>query len=157
MTDENTISQASNIEDTSKIIRFILHEQAQCVLATQRDGNIYQHLMAYAFNENLTTIYFASFENTNKVKNILQNASVSMLWDNRTGNNADHTDGFALSAQGRAQFIESEQQPEIRDLLLKRNDSLSQLMSQKDTQIIAVIIKNYHLVLGYTKSSFYEP
>ncbi|MCG8673003.1 MAG: hypothetical protein MI867_26650 [Pseudomonadales bacterium] len=85
------------------------------------------------------------------------NPQVSMLWDNRTGNNTDHTDGFALSAQSEVQFMEPESQHEIRELLLERNESLGPLLSHKDSTIIAVNIDNYHLVLGYTESYFYQP
>ena len=36
---------------------------------------------------------------------MVDNPSVSMLWDNRTGNLADHADGLLITASGNATLL----------------------------------------------------
>lgn len=144
--------------DPGPIIRSILLEQVQCVLATQNDQRLFQHLMAYGLEESLATIYLVSFRNTRKVSNMLAYPSVSLLWDNRTGNNRDHTEGFALTAQGQARLVlDKDAQSDIRQQLLNRNASLANLLKEQGAVLIAVDIDSYHLALGYTQSFFYQP
>ena len=143
------------------MIRSILHEQVQCVMATQSEGALFQHLMAYAFEEGLSTVYFASLATTRKVTNIRVDPQISLLWDNRTGNNKDHVSGFALTAMGYAQTLDNDQLcshgPHPAKRLRQRNASLSGLLDQDDAVILAVSIQRYHLVKGYTESYEYIP
>ena len=138
-------------------IRSILDNQVQCVLATQKDGLIFQHLMAYDMDETLATIFLASFRKTRKVENMMANPQVSLLWDNRTGNNSDHADGFALSAQGNARLLDSAAQASAKAQLLKRNDSLQAMLENDDAVLVAIDVTHYHLALGYSETFFYEP
>jgi general stress protein 26 len=147
-TDERSVAQK---------IHAILSLQVQCVLATQHADNLYQHLMAYAMAESLATIYLASFRQTQKVNNMQRNPNVSLLWDNRTGNNTDHTDGFALAAQGCAKIMNTSAQGQVRQQVLSRNDSLAGLLNQENAVLISIDIQSYHLAIGYSKSLFFRP
>lgn len=138
-----------------EIIQSILSQQVQCVLATQCQGKLYQHLMAYAMSENLATITLASFRHTQKVNNIGSEPNVGLLWDNRTGNNKDHTDGFALSAQGAARILGLS--CPLTQPLLDRNASLQSLLSHDDAVIIAIRIESYHLAIGYAQTFRFSP
>ena len=64
----------------------LLAEQAQCVLATMDDIRPCQHMMAYAYSDDLFTIYLATLMDTRKFRNMLSNPRVSMMWDNRSVN-----------------------------------------------------------------------
>ena len=86
----------------------LLNQQAQCVLATLGDKELALHLMAYAISTDLDEIYLASLENTQKVKNMRANPNVTCLWDNRTGNNNDHTKGLAMTGFGKAHELTGE-------------------------------------------------
>ncbi|MFT6407447.1 MAG: nitroimidazol reductase NimA-like FMN-containing flavoprotein, partial [Arenicella sp.] len=44
----------------------LLGQQAQCVLATMDETGPCQHVMAYAYSEDLFTIYLATYMDTRK-------------------------------------------------------------------------------------------
>ena len=135
----------------------LLDRQAQCVLATQGDQGVALHLMAYAFSEDLKNIYMASLANTQKVSNMRSRPKVTCLWDNRTGNNRDHVEGLAVSGFGQARALNSKAAQPIADLLLERNASLKNLLSQPSSVIFAIHIDRYQWVEGYTRSIVYKP
>lgn len=135
----------------------LLSQQAQCVLATQGDKQPALHLMAYAFSADLDEIYLASKSGTQKVKNMYNNPNVTCLWDNRTGNNSDHTEGFALSGFGKASELSDQPAQFAADLLQQRNPSLKQLLTDPAVLIFAISIESYQWVEGYTRAMSYCP
>ena len=135
----------------------LLNQQVQCVLATLGDKEIALHLMAYAFATDLDEIYLASLENTQKVKNMRDCPDVTCLWDNRTGRNADHIDGLAMSGFGLARESTGQAEQSARRLLLKRNATLKPLLFDPSVVIFTIHITRYHWVEGYTRSMIYEP
>jgi len=54
-----------------------------CVLATSREGRPHCSLMAYFSDGNAEWIYMVTHRATTKYKNLLSNAQVSLLVDNR--------------------------------------------------------------------------
>jgi nitroimidazol reductase NimA-like FMN-containing flavoprotein (pyridoxamine 5'-phosphate oxidase superfamily) len=135
----------------------VLNQQIQCVLATLGDKELALHLMAYAFSENLDEIYLASLENTQKVKNMRGNPKVTCLWNNRTGNNTDHTEGLAMSGFAKARELTGEDNQTALHLLSQRNATLKPLMSDPSVIIFALHIDRYQWVEGYTRVVIYEP
>jgi nitroimidazol reductase NimA-like FMN-containing flavoprotein (pyridoxamine 5'-phosphate oxidase superfamily) len=135
----------------------LLNQQVQCVLATLNDKEQALHLMAYAISTELDEIYLASLESTQKVTNMRANPNVTCLWDNRTGNNADHTAGLAMSGFGRARELTGEYARLARSLLLQRNATLQELLSDPTVVIFSLRINRYQWVEGYTRVIIYEP
>ncbi|MFT6051807.1 MAG: nitroimidazol reductase NimA-like FMN-containing flavoprotein [Halioglobus sp.] len=135
----------------------LLNQQAQCVLATLGDKELALHLMAYAISMQLDKIYLASLENTQKVKNMRANPNITCLWDNRTGNNADHTAGLAMSGFGQARELTGKSARSALRLLLRRNATLKPLLSDPTVVIFALHIDRYQWVEGYTRVIIYEP
>ena len=135
----------------------LLNQQVQCVVATLGDKELALHLMAYAISSELDEIYLASLENTQKVKNMRANPNVTCLWDNRTGNNADHTAGLAMSGFGQARELLGQSAVTARRLLLERNATLQPLLSEPSAVIFALHIDRYQWVEGYTRVIIYEP
>jgi nitroimidazol reductase NimA-like FMN-containing flavoprotein (pyridoxamine 5'-phosphate oxidase superfamily) len=135
----------------------LLKQQAQCVLATLGDEELALHLMAYAISTDLDEIYLASLENTQKVKNMRANPNVTCLWDNRTGKNDDHIAGLAMSGFGKAHELTAESARSAQRLLLQRNATLKQLLSEPSIVIFALQIDRYQWVEGYTRVIIYKP
>ncbi|MFQ3325342.1 MAG: putative pyridoxamine 5'-phosphate oxidase family protein [Pseudomonadales bacterium] len=140
-----------------KTVASLLNEQVQCVLATLSDKELALHLMAYAVSAELDQIYFASLENTQKVKNMRANPNVTCLWDNRTGSNTDHTRGLAMSGFGQAGELTGEPALAAQQLLLQRNATLKALLSEPTLVLFAIHIGRYQWVEGYTRVLIYEP
>jgi nitroimidazol reductase NimA-like FMN-containing flavoprotein (pyridoxamine 5'-phosphate oxidase superfamily) len=135
----------------------LLNQQVQCVLATLGDKELALHLMAYAVSTLLDEIYLASLENTQKVKNMRNCPNVTCLWDNRTGNNADHTAGLAMSGFGVARELTGKAARSAMHLLLQRNATLKPLLSDPTVVTFALHIDRYQWVEGYTRVVIYEP
>jgi nitroimidazol reductase NimA-like FMN-containing flavoprotein (pyridoxamine 5'-phosphate oxidase superfamily) len=135
----------------------LLNQQVQCVLATLGDKELALHLMAYAISSDLDEIYLASLENTQKVKNMRNNPNVTCLWDNRTGNNDDHTAGLAMSGFGETRELSGESALAAQRLLLQRNATLEKLLSNPSVVIFALHIDRYQWVEGYTRVLIYKP
>lgn len=135
----------------------LLDQQAQCVLATQGEPELGLHLMAYAFSKDLDQIYIASLGHTYKVENIRSHSHVTLLWDNRTGNNTDHIQGLAISAFGNAIELDGEPAIKAAKLLGERNTSLEKLLTTNNVVIFAINIDRYQWVKGYSEVVTYRP
>ncbi|MFT4822737.1 MAG: nitroimidazol reductase NimA-like FMN-containing flavoprotein [Halioglobus sp.] len=138
-------------------ITSLLDQQVQCVLATLGDQQPALHLMAYAFSTDLDEIYIASKPDTHKVRNMRNHPNVTCLWDNRTGNNNDHTQGLAMSGFGKARELTGDAARSIADLLLQRNATLKQLLADPAVLMFAIAIESYQWVEGYTLAMSYQP
>ncbi|MFK8020404.1 MAG: pyridoxamine 5'-phosphate oxidase family protein [Pseudomonadales bacterium] len=143
--------------DLEATIHSLLECQVQCVLATMFDNRPYQHLMAYAFDVSLQSIYVASLRDTEKVENMLRVPAVSLFWDNRTGSIQDHTEGLALTASGHAELLDTEERSSANHALLARNSTLANLLNNVDVAIFAIRVSRYSLALGYTSKQEYLP
>lgn len=139
------------------LITDLLQNQVQCVLATAASTQPCLHLMAYAFDQALQELYFASYANTGKINNIAQNSQVAVLWDNRTAQHRDHVEGLALTATGQARQLAGTQHEDISHLLLLRNPTLSRLLSDRRSTTFAVAVTHYRLVRGYGEIHDYIP
>ena len=127
----------------------LLGQQAQCVLATMDDTGPCQHVMAYAYSEDLFTIYLATYMDTRKFRNMLSNPKVSMIWDNRKGGIQDHVDGYSLTVTGIAELLEGRAQDKPRAAILSRNLTLDKLLSQEKCRLFSVVLEEYTLTRGY--------
>jgi nitroimidazol reductase NimA-like FMN-containing flavoprotein (pyridoxamine 5'-phosphate oxidase superfamily) len=127
----------------------LLGQQAQCVLATMDETCPCQHLMAYAFSEDLFTIYLATYMDTRKFRNMLSNPNVSMIWDNCKGRIQDHVDGYSLTATGMADLLEGQAQEKARRAILSRNATLDNLLSHANCRLFSVSLEEYTLTRGY--------
>jgi uncharacterized pyridoxamine 5'-phosphate oxidase family protein len=134
----------------------ILDQQIQCVLATLEGNQPCQHMMAFAYAEDLSRIYLATYMDTRKYRNMLSSPGVSILWDNRSGRDEDHIDGFSLIALGRAKLLPDDLQIEIRKLLLERNPSLNLLLDDASSRIFEVSVEDYQWTRGYREVFHYS-
>ena len=139
-------------------IRQLLHSQVQCVLATQGEQHRpVMHLMAYAFAEDLATIYCVSPSGTRKVNNIQNNPAVSLLWDNRTGNTADHVQGFSLLAECDTSINAVADVAPLAQALLERNPQLTHLIADPQSLIFSFKVAQYIWVEGYNHTYCWQP
>ena len=135
--------------ELSTEISVLLRQQAQCVLATMDETGPCQHLMAYAFSEDLFTIYLATYMDTRKFRNMLSNPNVSLMWDNRIGSVQDHVDGYSLTATGIAELLEGQPREIASEALLSKNSTLDNLLSDVNCQLFSVSLKEYTWTRGY--------
>ena len=130
-------------------ISVLLSQQDQSVLATMNETGPCQHLMAYAFSEDLFTIYLATYMDTRKFRNMLSNPNVSLMWDNRIGSIKDHVDGYSLTATGIAELLEGQPREIASEALLSKNSTLGNLLSNANCQLFSVSLNEYTWTRGY--------
>ncbi len=147
------------MKDLQLKIHEVLSSQIQLVLATQDKDYPMMHLMAYAYDDSLQNIYLASRSKTRKIQNMLNQARVSLLWDNRTGKLSDHIDGFSLLAICESSILNSDLNSEmvskvdrVRQRLLHRNPTLEPLLGEQDCLLIELRVTQYDLTLGYQQT-----
>jgi len=143
--------------DLKKEIFTILDRQIQCVLATLQNDQPCQHMMAFAFAEDLSRIFLATYMNTRKYRNMIANPRVSILWDNRSGSASDHVDGLSLIALGRAELLSGSMQAEVRELMLKRNPALQALLENESCKLFMILIEDYQCTKGYQQVLHFNP
>ena len=88
----------------------LLDAQLVGVLATNQStpthsGQPYTSLMAFAHTPDLHYLIIATLKETQKHANLLQNACLSLLIDNRCNSVADYQQAVAISVIGRAEII----------------------------------------------------
>lgn len=130
-------------------IRHLLRTEQLAVLATQRLGQPYASLMAFASSPDLKTILVATGRATRKYRNLRQEPRVSLLFDNRANNEADFHAASALTAVGRAETASAEESPELQALYLERHPYLEQFLAAPTTILLKIRISHYLLVTRF--------
>ena len=139
-------------------VRTMLRSQVQCVLATATPkGQPATHLMAYAFSDDLRRVFMASGRHSQKIEDVRANPSVSLLFDNRTGNISDHGDGMLVTASGRAALCEKSQHELDRLHLLQRNPNMDSFLTREDVTVFSVAVDTYAVVVGYGQPELVKP
>lgn len=127
-------------------IRHLLSMQQLAVLSTQRDGHPYSSLMAYAYTPDLKSIIVATGKSTRKHQNILQEARVSLLIDNRTNSINDFHEAEALTVLGKTEIIEESDRSEFQILYLNRHPYLEKFLTSPSTAFLKINVYHYLLV-----------
>lgn len=129
-----------------------------CVLATAAGGAPHCSLMAYATDEDCSEIYMATLRNTQKVKNLLENPSVSLLIDTREEHKGLHRrEAKAMTIAGTCELIEEEAKKRlVRSMLMERHPHLNEFLNHQDAVFLCVRIASFLLLNGLTDAYFEE-
>ncbi len=127
-------------------IGHLLASQQLTVLATQRDGQPYSSLMAFAHTEDLRTIVVATGQASRKFANIERDPRVSLFFDDRSNTPADFHHATALTALGVARKCARGQGAELRELYLGRHPYLEPFVTAPATSLLAITVNHYLLV-----------
>ena len=88
-------------------IRALMIEQLYAVLCTQGGGQPYGSVIAFAANQELNTVVFATPIATRKFRLLSECARVALVVDNRTASPGDLSSTHAVTATGRAVNIQN--------------------------------------------------
>lgn len=135
--DDNIIRQA---------IEAILSSQNLAVLATERQGQPYSSLMAYAHTLDLQTIVVATGKATRKHINLLGESRVSLLIDTRTNSTADFHAASALTVIGRAEPVKEEEIETYQRLYLAKHPYLRSFIQAPTTSVFKIAVRHYLMV-----------
>ena len=149
---------ASDDTSVARRVEAMLTSQVQCVLATTAaDLAPATFLMAYAASPCLRHVFVATPLRARKAQQMLDRPTVSLLWDNRTGNLADHGDGLLVSATGQAVVSAPEELPSATQYFLARNPNMADFMASDGVGIFKIRVSSYEVVEGYGRPQQWVP
>lgn len=124
----------------------LLSGQPLAVLSTQRNGQPYSSLMAFAHTPDLGVVVVATGKSTRKYQNIIRDSRVSLLVDNRSNNEEDFHAAAALTVLGVAKNIESDERQEFETIYLERHPYLRKFLHAPTTSFIKIEVHCYLMV-----------
>jgi uncharacterized pyridoxamine 5'-phosphate oxidase family protein len=132
----------------NKYIRDILEANRFAVLATECDGQPHASLVAVTATHNDKILIFATYRNTRKYSNLIQNGKVAILFENRESFNTDEKEIQVLTAFGNAEEVEFIDIEENKHTHALRHPELANFLSTGDCAVFHVKVDAYQAVTG---------
>ena len=136
-------------DDIKYILRQLFETQSLAVLATQKAGQPYASLVAFAADSDLKRIYFATPTATRKFANIQSEPRVAMLINSSENDPSDFHRAVAATVQGSIEIVEDPTKKTILKLYLKRHPYLSDFVSSPSCALLCVNVTSYFLVRNF--------
>ena len=143
-------------KEVQERIRGLLRQQRLAVLSTQRDGQPYSSLMAFAYTPNLKKLLVATGKKTRKYQNILKESRVSLLVDNRSNSEEDFAEALAVTISGTAQEVETGNYRKYAEIYLSRHPYLENFLSAPSTSFLQIAVDSYLIVSQFQHVSEYR-
>jgi hypothetical protein len=135
----------------------LLSTQLQGVLATQYHTEPYTSLMAFAHTTDLRYLLLATYRESRKHANLLLNAQVSVLIDNRTNTAADYDTAVAISVAGHAESIAPAELPALQACYLAKHPLLVGFVSAADCALLRVKVSSYRVISQFQALEVWTP
>ena len=120
-------------------LRALNENQYFGVLATNDKGQPYTSLISFAITPDLKTVIFATPEETQKFKNILNTGKVAILIDNRAGTRKNLMATEAITVIGRAQRVQrGKTWDKLAAIYLEKHPDLEEFVQADTTALVAV-------------------
>ena len=129
------------IEDTLQTNRF-------AVLATENNGQPHACFIAITPSDDFTHLIFATYRNTRKYNNLLNNRKVAILFENRSTKSLSQPDITVLTAFGNAVEVDITISDIARQAHLLRHPELEPFILSPDCAIFKVTVNAYQVVRG---------
>jgi nitroimidazol reductase NimA-like FMN-containing flavoprotein (pyridoxamine 5'-phosphate oxidase superfamily) len=124
----------------------LLASQRSAVLATQRDGQPYCSLMAFAATADLRTLIIATLRATRKYANLVAEPRVSLLVDNRANQAADTQAALAVTVMATATEVDPAARGRLEQIFLAKHPHLEDFIRLPDCAIVKIQVEKYYLV-----------
>jgi len=125
-------------------IRALMLEQPYAVLCTEGRGQPYGSMIAFAANQELNTVVFATPVATHKFRLLTACDQVALVVDNRTHFTRESTSIHAVTAMGSAVILEQrELKDEWRRLLIDKHPQMQDFIRAPGTALIRIDILRY--------------
>lgn len=128
-----------------KKIKYLFESQILGVIATDNNGQPYVNLVAFAYTKDLKNIIFATKKNTTKYKNIIKNAKISILIDNRQNTPSDFEKAVSLTALGDATEI-TLNTTFYKKVFLNKHPNLLSFIDSSDSALVKIQVEKYQYV-----------
>jgi hypothetical protein len=129
------------IEDVLKLNKF-------AVLATEGNGQPHTSLIAITPFESFRQLIFATYRNTLKYRNLVNNSKVAVLIESRDANMKGLQKSIVLTIIGQSEEIGIAENESAYRAHLKRHPQMKSFMLSSDCVIIRIIAQSYQVVYG---------
>jgi uncharacterized pyridoxamine 5'-phosphate oxidase family protein len=137
-----------------KLIQGALQTCRFAILATESDGQPHTSLIAITPFENFRQLIFATYRNTLKYRNILNNNKVAVLIESRDANMKGPPKSIVLTIIGHTEEIVMEDNESAYQAHLKKHPEMESFMLSSDCALIRVIAQSYQVVHGIDEISW---
>jgi heme iron utilization protein len=127
-------------------IRELFLLQRLAVLSTRNAEQPYSNLICFVASDDLRHILFATTRSTRKYANLMREARVALLVDNRSNDPADTFRARAVNALGVARELEGDQAEQARQIYVARHPHLAEFASSPSTALLRLDVEKYILV-----------
>jgi nitroimidazol reductase NimA-like FMN-containing flavoprotein (pyridoxamine 5'-phosphate oxidase superfamily) len=143
-------------EQQKKKLHELFIKQRFAVIATQASNEPYTSLVAFSSTEDLSYLIFATLRQTRKYENILQNAKISMLIDNRENLSSDIKNAIAVTVVGNATEIKNNRQ-HFMDIHLKKHPYLCEFLQDTNCALIGLSVEKIIIVRQFQQITLLNP
>ena len=140
-------------------IKKLVSEQFFFILCTQGEGQPYGSLIAYAFQDDLKKILFATSKNTRKYKLLSKCPKVAIVIDSRCKNQDEFMKIDVLTATGNTIKIEKNEKDFKKDisLLKNRHPYLNKFLESNNTVLFCLDVEKYIYVTNFQEVFEWKP
>jgi len=131
---------------TLGLLRDLLSRQRLGVLATHGAGGPYASLVAFAADDHLRHLTFATTRATRKYRYLTEEPRVAMLVDSRSDDDLDFHGATAATAVGPVAELEGEVRDEARARFVERHPHLAGFVAAPTTALLALDVETYYVV-----------
>jgi heme iron utilization protein len=137
-------------------IRQLLQNEQLAVLSTERQGQPYASLVAFAVTEGLGDLVFCTPKATRKFSNLADNPQVAMLINNCRNRTSDIDDAVSVTAVGRAVEVVDTSSEDLSALYLQKHPHLKEFLQAESTAMVRIRVERYFMVRKFQDVYAYE-
>ncbi len=137
-------------------IQRVIYTERFAVLATQCDGQPHTSLMAFTAMDGICRLIVATYRDTKKYRNLLENNRVAALIDNRTVLSTGSPQGIVLTLHGFITEVSDAERGEAKQAHLARHPDLKAFLNSAECVLLAVTVSDYELVGSIEDVSWYK-
>jgi general stress protein 26 len=138
-------------QEVKNQVRELLWGQKLAVLATNNKGQPYTTLVAFAAENSLKRLFFATTRSTRKYANIKADSRVAMLVDNRSNRHSDIHSASALTAIGAVEELLSDDRESSLNIYLAKHPHLSDFVTAPTCAFLSMDVKTYFFVSRFQR------
>jgi hypothetical protein len=132
---------------TSKhTVQQLLDATGFAILATEGAGQPHASLIAVTPFQGWRQLVFATYRDTQKYRNVLNNRRVSVLVDGCKASRGGVQEGFVVTAVGQAQDVAADQHTAAMQAHLQRHPDLASFLQSPDCVLVGVSVEAYQVV-----------
>jgi len=139
----------TSLEELRRDLDHLLRSQPLAVLATQKEGQPYANLIAFASSDDLKRLYFATTRSTRKYAGISADPRVAMLVDNRSNKMSDFRSAMAATATGKAVEVAPAEKETALELYLAKHPHLKDFVYSPTCALFEIRVRTFFVVTRF--------